>query len=376
MKGRRRGILVALAVLLVAGCVVLAVVHWRTGRAGGAGIVIVKQYGRYYELALVHLDGGRPVKLTNKMRALGSHDCSPIDGRIAFDNHPFGKAGQIVVVEADGSNPTNITGARFECCNPVWRPDGKSIAFESLRDGRRAIYVIDPDGKNERKVTAGNGQDMRPVWSPDGKSIAFTRTGGASSGPIPGPDGKGIGVIHSGSSSSPVFFSRSAIYILRLDTGKERQVVPATTLTDSPSWSPDSSQLAYTSALGKSHNSRELHVIAADGAGIRRLTTNSTREWDPVWSPDGKRILFSSGDIGKRDVCIINTDGSGLRKLTTDSQDSYEPCWHPSGELIIFRSERGGGYGIFTMAPDGSSQKRLTEAREYEGSPVWRPQHD
>jgi len=57
---------------------------------------------------------------------------------------------------------------------PRWSPDGKKLAFVSLRGGKPQIYIIPLNGGEALPFTSmANGAGM-PVWSPDGKFIAFT----------------------------------------------------------------------------------------------------------------------------------------------------------------------------------------------------------
>ena len=58
--------------------------------------------------------------------------------------------------------------------NPAWSPDGKKIAFDSDRDGNWEIYVMNADGSNPINLTNNNGVDWYSTWSPDGRKIAFS----------------------------------------------------------------------------------------------------------------------------------------------------------------------------------------------------------
>src|SRR5216117_1854859 len=75
-------------------------------------------------------------------------------------------------MNADGSDPRNLTNNPGGDDTPAWSPDGTRIAFTSARDGNWEIYVMNADGSNATRLT-DNGAQM-PAWSPDGTRIAFT----------------------------------------------------------------------------------------------------------------------------------------------------------------------------------------------------------
>lgn len=78
---------------------------------------------------------------------------------------------------------TQLTSGDFDDSDPVWSPDGKRIAFVSNRtedpDGNSDsnIWVVDAGntdmGKKMTQVTTNPNQDGSPTWSPDGNSIAY-----------------------------------------------------------------------------------------------------------------------------------------------------------------------------------------------------------
>ncbi|MBA3553700.1 MAG: PD40 domain-containing protein [Gemmatimonadales bacterium] len=54
----------------------------------------------------------------------------------------------------------------------AWSPDGRSVAFNSDRQGDMNLWLRGPDGA-DRQLTRGSGGDYQPNWAPDGRSIAF-----------------------------------------------------------------------------------------------------------------------------------------------------------------------------------------------------------
>jgi TolB protein len=56
----------------------------------------------------------------------------------------------------------------------------------------------------------------------------------------------------------------------------------------------------------------------ADGSGRTRLTDIPGNDhWPPTWSPDSTRIAFTSDGVEVHSqIYVINSDGSGLTRLT------------------------------------------------------------
>ena len=104
--------------------------------------------------------------------AHGGDGFSGTNGKIAFSSERDGN-GEIYVMDADGSNPTNLTNNGATDGGPAWSPDGGKIAFTSERDGNYEIYVMDADGSNPTNLTNNSAWDSEPAWSPDGSKIAF-----------------------------------------------------------------------------------------------------------------------------------------------------------------------------------------------------------
>jgi Tol biopolymer transport system component len=79
-----------------------------------------------------------------------------------FENIPGGDyAGEIYVMNADGTGQTNISNNPAFDHGPSWSPDGTKIAF--TRNGQ--IYVMNADGSEQTNISGGRfGID--PDWGP------------------------------------------------------------------------------------------------------------------------------------------------------------------------------------------------------------------
>jgi Tol biopolymer transport system component/DNA-binding winged helix-turn-helix (wHTH) protein len=95
------------------------------------------------------------------------------DGReIAFESMRSGSA-EVWKSNADGSNPFKLTSFEGHAGTPRWSPDGKWIAFDYRPSANSEIFVIDAEGRNLRPVTSGSYENLVPSWSRDGKAIYF-----------------------------------------------------------------------------------------------------------------------------------------------------------------------------------------------------------
>ncbi|WP_051192011.1 serine hydrolase [Microbacterium luticocti] len=125
-----------------------------------------------------------------------------------------------------------------------------------------------------------------------------------------------------------------------------------------PTWNPVTGDIVFLreDAAGRP----QVHVITADGAEARALTTLPHGAGAPVVSPDGRRVAFAAPvDRGSGDPLVARglsykVDGAGLRnrlrthlfelaldtgvltRLTDGDWDASEPAYAPDGTTLAF----------------------------------------
>ena len=152
-----------------------------------------------WEIYVINVDGSNQTNLTNNPAHDDAPAWSPDGTKIAFVSDRNGNK-EIYVMNADGSNPTDLIYS-FPTENspkawssgvttifhsedyPAWSPDGTKIAFCRPKYSGlwSEIYIVNADGTNPTNLTPNTIEYVsraittRPAWSPDGTKVAFSR---------------------------------------------------------------------------------------------------------------------------------------------------------------------------------------------------------
>src|SRR5207247_2326570 len=161
------------------------------------------------------------------------------------------------------------------------------------------------------------------------------------------------------------------------------QITAGTAQDSSPRWSPDGSELAFTSdrgevPKGKKRPPRNIFVLDLAGGEARQLTRFGDDCSDVTWSPDGRslafvvrdpknsadeddgvrvyeRVRYRSDEGGllddrRKHIWIVGADGSAPRRLTEGDWDDAQPAFSPAGREIAFVSNRTERRDLNTVA--------------------------
>jgi TolB protein len=153
------------------------------------------------------------------------------------------------------------------------------------------------------------------------------------------------------------------IVVMNADGSGRENVTTGPEADTDPAWSPDGRLLAFV-------RDGAVHLVRADGTGLRRLTVGTS----PAWAPDGERLVFTRRTGRGADLFVIRSDGSGLRRLTRTVAAESEPEWSPDGRSIVFvRAARTGSAHVYVMRPGGGGVRRVTTGAAEDQSPTWSP---
>lgn len=236
----------------------------------------------------------------------------------------------------------------------AWSRDGR-LAFlsDAGSHGQLQLYIVDKPGHGKpRKAADFEGYVADPVWAPDGKSVAVLRIDGPTR--VPGPTE--ATAPESGVIASTVFEQRLAI--VDVATGATRSISPADMYVYECDWSPDSANLVYLAAPGNGDDNwfiAELYSINAATGAVKHLLKPAMQVANVKWSPDGSTVGFIGGLMSDEgviggDIYTLPANGGAPRNLTQGRKSTPNWFqWSPSSKQILFGENIAGDSAISTL---------------------------
>ncbi len=273
--------------------------------AADSGSLITTQTDAFNNIWIIPNSDSNQAKQILSNKGGGRVDMSwTREGRIVYTSNASGNP-NIFIMNADGTNQTQLTTDTFVKRSPVVSPDSRYIVFVSNQAGTEQIWRMDIDGQNQRQLTF-NQIYRYPQFSPDGKWIIYSTwqdkkaylwkvsidgsepvmlKDGTSFTPNVSPDLKSIAYLEKDEQAG-----QTKINIVPLAGGEiiKSFDVPQNTFPDSIRWSPDSRAIVYRC----SRNSAVNFWLQPIGESEPKQMTDF--KFDPPvnceWSRDSKNL--------------------------------------------------------------------------------------
>jgi TolB protein len=266
--------------------------------------------------------------------------------------------------------------------------DGRSLIFQSKRDGRRCdqIYTMRADGSGLRMVSTGEGTTTCSYLFPSGKRILYASTHLAGKECPPPPDrSKGyVWAVYPGFD----------IFSADPDGRNLRRLTAAPGYDAEATMSTDGRRVVFTSTRD---GDLDIYSMDADGRNVRRLTSELGYDGGPFFSRDGKKIVYRAYhpktpeqvarykrllaenviEPANFEIWVMDADGRNKRRVTDFGAASFAPYFTPDGRRIIFSSNlenpRGRNFDLYLVNLDGTGLERVTYSEVFDGFPMFSP---
>lgn len=281
------------------------------------------------------LSGGTPRQLTHLTRhPVRSLTAAP-DGTMAFSwngeiyTMAPGAAEPVkvpVTIVADNRDSQVRRVARHSgASNMAVSPSGKEVAFVVRGD----VYVTNVEYGTTRQITATPGQERTVVFAPDGRSVIYDSE----------RDGKWQ--IYRTSIKNPA--EKALAYATELE---ETPLTASDGVAFLPRISPNGKKLAYLenrTTLRVKDLEKGTDIVVMPGKYAYSYVDGDV---DMVWNPTGEWLLFDgyigTGGWNNSDVAAVKADGTQIIDLTESGYSDGNPKWTSDGKGVIFISDKNG----------------------------------
>lgn len=307
----------------------------------------------------------------------------------------------IWLIPSTGGTPRQLTASDKADDRPRWSPDGKTIAFNSTRDGSPQIYLIDVTGGEARKITSIPNGTSNHIWTPDGKSLIFQTsvypdcfTGDWTKDKACNEkkdeekskskvQARIINELMYKHWNTWVEETRSHIFITSADGKEVKQLtngkftVPPIALNGSEDVqiSPDGNEIVFSTNMDKNFawsTNNDIYIIPTNGGQPKRISISDGADVSPRYSPDGNYIAYRSqktpmyeADLWR--ILLYNRKTGETTILTDETNfDNWvdDLIWSPDSKTIYFTAEVKGNIPIYCV-----NLKR--EVKELVAGPYW-----
>jgi len=272
---------------------------------------------------------------------------------------------QIWVSATDKSFNEKYTHSKKSSTSPKFSPNGKSIAFLSLRSGKNQIWIMNSFGGEAKQITESKDGIKTFKWSSDGEFIAFTMND---------PETKEEKKLKKEKRDVILVdknFKYAHLYVINPDDKKSlKKITTGNFSINSFDWSPSGKNIVFSHQKDTNINTgfinTDISEVQIDNGIIKSLIKRPGLDSNPIYSNDGRSIAFvSSGGkiepIGLKDIYVYSLENNQIKKLSeTPNRSANILSWTPDDKNILIIESISTNSQVMSVEVSGDKIKYIT----------------
>jgi Tol biopolymer transport system component len=297
----------------------------------------------FYQMYILNLESGDTTRVSPGMGKTTCGFFQPGTNRVLF--------------ASTHADPESVAKQKAEL---EFRASGKQRRYAWDYDDAMDIWSANQDGSGLMNLTKSPGYDAEGSYSPDGKKIAF-----CSLRSITWADKPRTPQEIEKMKNDPAWFGD--IYIMDADGSNQQRLTEAPGYDGGPFFSPDGQRIVWRH-FDESGMNADVWTMKLDGTDKKRITDFKSMSWAPYYHPSGKYFIFTTNKLGFENFELFIVDAVGekepVRVSYTAGFDGL-PVFTPDGKKLCWASGRtADGKSQIFMADwnDAAALKALEEA--------------
>jgi Tol biopolymer transport system component len=262
----------------------------------------------------------------------------------------------------------DIGEVKGEWRDVVWGEAGKSVLLSKTVNGLTNIWKFTLEDKALAQVTFGTGPDAWPMPDPGGKGLYVVS--GKSSGlltayntktkqavDIAAENATQPAISHDGKRLMYITIpakDRNELWVEDIDGANKVKIAPSGTLATA-TWAGDN--FHFTFFTEESGKPSQIHLVGADGSGMRTMAWTHGTVQNAMWSADSKALFVNNVEprsgselLGPRVSAIWrqSLEGGEPEKLTAECGLTFEAM--PGGDYLLTEIASGEKRGIYEFS--------------------------
>ena len=237
----------------------------------------------------------------------------------------FVYAGDLWTVPRDGGAAQRLTSGAGVETNPLFSPDGSTIAFTGEYDGNTDVYTVPAAGGVPKRLTWHPAPDNVLGWSPDGKKILF-------------------------SSNRDSYASVTQLFTMDVN-GSFPEKMPLPWGWEA-AYSPDGARLAYVPMRRaftfwkryRGGDTTPIWLASIADSKVEKVPRENSNDYNPLWI--GDKIYFLSDRSGPVTLFSYDTHSRQVKEEVKNAGLDFKSIGAGPDAIVI---EQFGGLELFDL---------------------------